>query len=133
MYEHMLIYSMPLPSPNDLCDARVIHAARVKRAWQQQIPPRKLEALSRLFKALGDPSRLRIVLALAQDEMCVCDLAAFLRVSESAASHQLRKLRDLSIVRSRRDGQVLYYSLDDDHVAALVAQAMVHVEHGGGT
>ncbi|PKN49885.1 MAG: transcriptional regulator [Deltaproteobacteria bacterium HGW-Deltaproteobacteria-20] len=124
---------MPLPSPSDLCEARVIHAARVKRAWEEQIPHRKLEALARLFKALGDPSRLRIVLALAQGEMCVCDLAAFLRVSESAASHQLRKLRDLSIVRSRRDGQVLYYSLDDDHVATLVAQAMVHVEHGGGT
>lgn len=116
-------------STNELCDARVIHAARVKRAWRQDLPQRKLEAVSRFFKALGDPTRLRIVLALARGEMCVCDLAAYLRISESAVSHQLRKLRDLALVRSRREGQVLYYSLDDEHVATLVSQAMVHVEH----
>lgn len=116
----------------EACDARVIHASRVRQAWQQELPTRKLEALSRIFKALGDPSRLRIILALSRGEMCVCDLAAYLRVSESAVSHQLRKLRDLSLVRHRRQGQVLYYALDDDHVAMLVQQAMVHIEHDGG-
>jgi DNA-binding transcriptional ArsR family regulator len=129
MYEHILRCVM---APNsERCDTRIIHAARVLRAQQHDPPPRSLHALSRFFKALGDPSRLRIVLALAQDEMCVCDLAAYLAISESAVSHQLRKLRDLAIVRSRRDGQVLYYSLDDDHVATLVAQALVHVQHDG--
>lgn len=117
--------------PPELCDARVIHAARVQSAWQQDLPERKLEAISRTFKALGDPTRLRIMLALSNGEMCVCDLAAYLRISESAVSHQLRKLRDLALVRNRREGQVLYYSLDDDHVAALVDQAVNHVEHDG--
>ena len=73
------------------------------------------------YKIMGDPTRLRIILALRGGEMCVCDIAAFLGLSESAVSHQLRRLRELALVSSRRDGQILYYSLDDAHVMDLVS------------
>ena len=82
-----------------------------------------------MLKALGDPSRLRIVSALAGGEMCVCDLAAYTGLSESAVSHHLRRLRDLALVTTRREGQILYYSLDDEHVSGLVADILEHVHH----
>lgn len=88
--------------------------------------------MSGLFKALADPGRLKIVLALASQEMCVCDLAALLGVSESAASHQLRILRTMNLIKSRREGQVLYYRLVDDHVTQLTAVARDHVAEGTG-
>jgi DNA-binding transcriptional ArsR family regulator len=83
--------------------------------------------MAAIFKVLGDPTRLSIVSALRDGEMCVCDLAAFLKMTESAISHHLRRLRDLSLVKNRRDGQILYYSLDDDHVQTLVTMALDHV------
>ncbi|MBE0585489.1 MAG: helix-turn-helix transcriptional regulator, partial [Desulfofustis sp.] len=94
------------------------------RQLLQELPP--VEAICDLFKALADPGRLTIVNALAAEEMCVCDLAALLGVSESAASHQLRILRIANLVRNRRDGQVLYYRLADDHVMQLVGTAVEH-------
>lgn len=106
---------------------RVIDPERVRVAREQQLAPRVVEDLSRVFKALADPSRIRIALALAAGEMCVRDIAVFLSITESAVSHQLRKLRDLRLVRTRRQGQVLFYALDDDHVQGLLAQALDHV------
>jgi len=90
-------------------------------------PPSRAARMAAIFKVLGDPTRLSIVSALRDGEMCVCDLAAFLKMTESAVSHHLRRLRDLSLVKNRRDGQVLYYSLDDDHVQALVTMVLDHV------
>ena len=81
---------------------------------------------------MGDPTRLRLVAALAGRELCVCDLAATVGLSESAVSHQLRLLRARGLVRSRRDGRLVYYALDDDHVAALYAIALEHVAHQTG-
>ena len=119
--------STPAAEAVGLCDVRVIHGDRVGKARQNAIERQKLERLSRLFKALGDPTRLRIVLALAdQHELCVCDIAAVLDLSESAVSHQLRRLREQALVRARRDGQVVYYSLDDDHVAQLLDVGLAH-------
>ncbi|MCP4692980.1 MAG: helix-turn-helix transcriptional regulator, partial [Desulfobacterales bacterium] len=86
-----------------------------------------LNRLALTYKALGDPNRLKIVLALRNAEMCVCDLAALLGVSESAASHQLRRLKDLALVKWRREGQIIYYSLDDDHVTDLLNIGLEHV------
>ena len=113
-------------SDDDACQVRVIHLDRVKQARENDLPARDLARLSSLFNALGDPTRLRLVLALRQGEMCVCDLAALLGVSESAVSHQLRRLRDLALVRARRDAQCLYYSLDDHHVAELLGIGLDH-------
>ncbi|MCP4666508.1 MAG: winged helix-turn-helix transcriptional regulator, partial [Deltaproteobacteria bacterium] len=98
------------------CDVRVVHLNRVHRAREDAIPERENDRLAQTYKALGDPTRLKIVMALEGGEMCVCDLAAFLGLSESAVSHQLRRLKDLALVKHRREGQILFYSLDDDHV-----------------
>jgi DNA-binding transcriptional ArsR family regulator len=78
------------------------------------------------FSVLGDPSRVRIVHALSLSELCTSDLAAVVGMSESAVSHQLRTLRQLHVVRSRRDGKLVYYSLDDDHVRSLFEQGLAH-------
>jgi len=111
----------------ETCDVRVIHLDRVARAKDEAISQREAERLALTYKALGDPTRLKMVMALAGGEMCVCDLAVFLGLSESAVSHHLRRLKDLSLVRSRRDGQILYYSLDDEHVSRLLKIGLDHV------
>ncbi|MBW1781929.1 MAG: winged helix-turn-helix transcriptional regulator [Deltaproteobacteria bacterium] len=112
---------------SDGCAIRVVHLDRVAAAKKEALGEPELDRLAAIFKALGDPTRLRIVTALAGGEMCVCDLSAFLGLSESAVSHQLRRLKDLALVRHRRDGQVLYYSLDDDHVTALLKLGLEHI------
>jgi DNA-binding transcriptional ArsR family regulator len=83
--------------------------------------------LADLFKMFGDSTRVRIVSALLHSEMCVCDIAALLGMSKSAISHQLRSLRQTKLVKNRRDGKVVYYSLDDDHVKTIFAQGLSHV------
>ncbi len=109
------------------CSVRVVHLDRLSRARGSALASRELERLSALYRALGDPGRLAIVLALREGEMCVCDLAALLGVSESAVSHQLRRLRDLFLVKTRRDAQCLYYSLDDHHVDLLLSVGLEHL------
>ena len=111
----------------DICGVRVVHMNRVNRAREEAIPDKELDRLAQIYKVLGDPSRLKIVMALTDSEMCVCDLAAFLGVTESAVSHQLRRLRDLSLVKRRREGQILFYSLGDDHVVGLLKVGLEHV------
>ncbi|MBW2436225.1 MAG: metalloregulator ArsR/SmtB family transcription factor [Desulfobacterales bacterium] len=111
----------------DDCQVRVIHLDRIEQARRETVSEKKIERLSAIYKILGDPSRLKIVMALKNVEMCVCDLAAFLGLTESAVSHQLRRFRDLALVKSRRDGQVIYYSLDDEHVAELLNVGLEHI------
>ncbi len=111
----------------EACQVRVIHLDRVQRARRETVSGKDLNRLSSIYKVLGDPSRLKIVMALRNVEMCVCDLAAFLGLTESAVSHQLRRLKDLALVKSRREGQVIYYSLDDAHVAELLNIGLEHV------
>jgi DNA-binding transcriptional ArsR family regulator len=111
----------------DGCQVRVVHLDRVEQARKNAVSERELERLSLTYKVLGDPNRLKIVMALRNVEMCVCDLAAFTGLSESAVSHQLRRLKDLSLVKKRRAGQIIYYSLDDEHVAALLKVGLEHV------
>ncbi len=111
----------------DDCQIRVIHLDRIEQARRDTVSEKEIERLSSIYKILGDPSRLKIVMALKNVEMCVCDLAAFLGLTESAVSHQLRRFRDLALVKSPRDGQVIYYSLDDEHVAELLNVGLEHV------
>ncbi|MBW1682717.1 MAG: winged helix-turn-helix transcriptional regulator [Deltaproteobacteria bacterium] len=106
---------------------RLVHLERVRRAIREAIEPREIDRLAETYKVLGDPTRLRILAALGGGEMCVCDLAAFLGLTESAVSHQLRRLKDTALVKCRREGKVLYYSLDDAHVAQLVSVGLAHV------
>lgn len=84
-------------------------------------------SLADTFGVLGDPSRIRIVHALSLSELCTSDLAAVVGMSESAVSHQLRTLRQLQVVRSRREGKLVYYSLNDDHIRSLFRQGLEHV------
>ena len=111
----------------DRCQCRMIHQEKVDAARERSLNEHEVEQLSLTFKALADPSRLRILLALGVQEMCVCDLAALLSVSESAVSHQLRLLRTMNLVKNRREGTILYYRLIDDHVKMLVDIALEHV------
>lgn len=111
----------------EICDVRVVHLERVSRARDEAVSQREAEQLALTYKALGDPTRLKMVMALAGGEMCVCDLAAFLGLTESAVSHHLRRLKDLALVKSRRDGQILYYSLDDEHVSKILKIGLEHI------
>jgi len=111
----------------DKCSCRQIHEDRIDEARKTALTDNENVRLAQLYKALGDPTRLRMLWALDQGEMCVCDLAAFLGVSESAVSHQLRLLRQLHLVANRRNGPILYYRLDDDHISQLVHLALEHI------
>ena len=111
----------------DGCLVRIVHLDRVEKARKEIIADRELDRLSLTYKVLGDPNRLKMVMALRNVEMCVCDLAAFTSLSESAVSHQLRRLKDLALVKSRRDGQIIYYALDDEHVSALLEVGLAHI------
>ena len=94
----------------------------------QSMPPAdKISALSELFKVFGDNTRLRIMFVLSQQEVCVYDLAVLLGMTQSAISHQLRILKQSRLVKSRRDGKMTFYSLDDDHVRSVISQGMEHV------
>jgi ArsR family transcriptional regulator, lead/cadmium/zinc/bismuth-responsive transcriptional repressor len=112
---------------SDLCMVRIIHNDRIKQARRESIAEIHLLKLASIFKLLGDPTRLRIVTALQGGEMCVCDLAAYLNLTESAVSHQLRRLRELNLIKNRRQGQILFYSLDDNHIEDLLKTGFEHV------
>jgi DNA-binding transcriptional ArsR family regulator len=109
------------------CQIRVVHLERVERARQDAISEQEAERLALTYRVLGDPNRLKILMALKNVEMCVCDLAAFTGLSESAVSHQLRRLKDLALVKRRRAGQIIYYALDDAHVAGLINIGLEHI------
>ncbi len=114
---------------DDTCQEKIVHVAAVRTARSARLSPNKLDRVSALFAALSDPTRLRIVRALQTSELCVCDIAATVGISESAVSHQLRLLRETGLVRNRRDGRLVLYALDDDHVTQLVALAIDHASH----
>ena len=111
----------------DGCQIKVVHLDRVEQARKDAIAGHKLDRLALIYKVLGDPNRLKIVMALRNVEMCVCDLAAFTGLTDSAVSHQLRRVKDLALVKSRREGQIIYYSLDDDHVEELLKVGLEHL------
>jgi ArsR family transcriptional regulator, lead/cadmium/zinc/bismuth-responsive transcriptional repressor len=93
-----------------------------------QLDPQSIEGLTEIFRVLGDPTRVRILDALSHAELCVGELASHLGLTESAVSHQLRLLRNTRIVRTRRDGRMIFYALDDKHVLALFRQGLRHVQ-----
>ncbi len=90
----------------------------------------ELDSLADIFKAIGDPGRLKIVHSLLARELCVHELAQTVEMTPSAVSHQLRLLRGLKLVKRRRDGQRIFYSLDDAHISTLLSQALLHVREG---
>jgi DNA-binding transcriptional ArsR family regulator len=112
----------------DKCDCRIIHDDKVNEARLKALSDLAIEDICQTFKALGDVSRIKILWALEHQEMCVCDLAALLGITESGVSHQLRLLRTLRLVKNRREGTILYYRLADDHVSQLVSIALEHIQ-----
>ena len=112
------------------CAETYIHEDRVKTALPFLLEDTTAMRLAETFKALSDPNRVRIVSLLAEAELCVCDIAAALDMSQSAVSHQLRTLRDLQLVRRRREGRQIFYTLDDEHVTDLFQRGLEHVTHG---
>jgi DNA-binding transcriptional ArsR family regulator len=110
-------------------DLTAIHPEAVQKARALALEEDHLLLLAETFQALADPTRARLVYALIQQPLCVRDLAIVVGLSESAISHQLRFLRDRRIVKGRREGKVVYYTADDQHVAALFREADHHVDH----
>ena len=116
---------------NDLCEVHLVHEDAVNAVLLHRASDEDLAYLSDMFQMLASPTRLRIVEALAERELCVCDLAAVAGVSQSAVSHQLRQLRQMRIVRYRKEGRLAYYRLDDPHVGTLFRTGLEHVQEAG--
>lgn len=116
----------------DVCELVQIDLARVRALRTLLTAADAVQALADTFSALGDPTRVRILDALSHGELCVCDLAAVLGLSQSGVSHQLRLLRGMRLVRPRREGRVVFYSLDDQHIMAIFRQTLQHVEEAQG-
>ncbi len=114
---------------DESCAEIYIHEDRVQEALPHLLADTAAVRLAETFRALSDPTRVRIVSLLADAELCVCDLAAALGMSQSAVSHQLRTLRDLRLVRWHREGRQIFYTLDDEHVADLYRRGLDHVAH----
>lgn len=109
------------------CDCNFIHEDIVNGIKETMPPDEELYDLAELFKVFGDTTRVRILYALFESEMCVCDIAALLDMTQSAISHQLRVLKQARLVKARRDGKVVYYSLDDGHIKTIFAQGLEHI------
>ena len=111
----------------DRCDAHAIHEDDVRKVRKLLPKEELLFDLAELFKVFGDSTRVRIIGALLHSELCVCDIGALLGMSKSAISHQLRILRQSRLVKNRRDGKIVFYSLDDKHIEGIFEQGLAHV------
>ena len=111
----------------DLCGFLCVHEQTVARVLRDMPDDETLYDLAELFKVFGDSTRIRILYALFEAELCVCDIAQLLGLTQSAVSHQLRVLKGSRLVRPRREGKTVFYSLADDHVRKIIAQGMDHI------
>lgn len=112
----------------EICGCNVIHKEIVESVQGKMPKEEKLYDLAELFKVFGDSTRIKILWALAESEMCVCDIAALFNMTQSAISHQLRVLKQARLVKNRKEGKVVYYSLDDNHVLQIFNQGLTHIE-----
>jgi len=112
----------------DACEIEFVDEHKVKRVQRAMKRDQAVTTLAETFKLLGDPTRIKITFALSREELCVCDLANLLGVSQSAVSHSLRALRQMRLVRFRKEGKIAYYALDDEHIAHLLDEGFRHVE-----
>lgn len=111
----------------EVCDG-TIHKDIVTKVRDMMPDEEKLQAVAEMFKLFGDYSRSRIICALVRSELCVCDIAELLGMSASAVSHQLRIMRHMRVVKSRRDGRTIYYSISDEHMSKIYNMAFEHIE-----
>ena len=113
----------------EVCDCNVIHENVVEDVKSKMLDNEFITEISTFFKILGDNTRVKILFALDNNEMCVCDIANVLNMTKSSISHQLSYLKDLNIVKSRKSGKEVYYSLDDEHVKEVFEVVISHIEH----
>lgn len=111
----------------DTCKVNYVNRKKVLSVKKKMKPEITIQRLSETFKILGDSTRVKIIFALAQEELCVCDIAGLLGTTNSAVSHQLRLLRNMRLVRYRKEGKMAFYSLDDDHIKNLFDEGLRHV------
>ncbi|KNF09810.1 transcriptional regulator, ArsR family [Gottschalkia purinilytica] len=114
---------------DDICEIALKNEKVINDLKKQMLLEEEVLRLSQIFKALGDPTRLKIIHALSKRHLCVCDIASLLDMNQSAISHQLRVLRNLRLVKYRKEGKSAIYSLDDDHVLGLFNQGLEHINH----
>ena len=112
---------------DDTCEINYVNQEKVESVKEKMKTDKTIQRLSETFKVLGDPTRVKIIFALSHEELCVCDIANLLGATNSAVSHQLRVLRNMRLVRYRRDGKMAYYSLDDNHIGNLFDEGLRHV------
>lgn len=115
-------------TPAPCCQDEIVHSDILNTVRTQLPPDELLYDLAELFKIFGDSTRVKILYALLEHELCVCDIASLLDVSQSAVSHQLRVLKASKLVKFRREGKTVFYSLADDHVLRILSQGMEHIE-----
>lgn len=111
----------------EVCECNAIHQEVVNRVKKLMPDEETLYDLAELFKVFGDTTRARILCALFESEMCVCDISILLGMTQSSISHQLRVLKSAKLVKNRKEGKVVYYSLDDEHIKHIFAQGLEHI------
>lgn len=122
-----------MPKNEYMCDCDAIHQELVDEVSKKMPANNTFLQIADFYKIMGDLTRCKIIFALQQTEMCVCDLAKLLSMTKSSVSHQLKKMRQYGVVKYRRSGKEVYYSLDDEHIDELLRITMVHISHKGGT
>ena len=118
-----------MPKNEYICDCNAVHHNAVDCARSKMPSEQKIDSVAQFHKIIGDATRCKILFALSGGELCVCDLANVLSMTKSSVSHQLSKLRDFGVVKCRREGKEVYYSLDDEHVFELLNITLAHIEH----
>ena len=118
-----------MPKNEFICDCNIVHKDAVDRSLKDMPSDEMIKELSDFYKIMGDSTRCRIICALHGGEMCVCDLCNVLSMSKSSISHQLSKMRESGLVKSRREGKEVYYSLDDSHVLEIFDTTLAHIRH----
>ena len=113
---------------NEVCEFLHVHEELVEKVKGQMPDLEELMTLADLFKVFGDTTRVRILYLLFESELCVCDISTLLGMNQSAISHQLRVLKQAKLVKSRRDGKTVFYSLADEHVRTIIGNGMEHVK-----
>lgn len=113
----------------DICEELCEHPQTICLARAEAISDEEAQLMAETFKLLGDTTRLKILHALSKRELCVCDIAAVVQMGQSAVSHQLRLLRSARLVKYRKEGKMVWYSLDDEHINSLLRQGVEHIRH----
>lgn len=112
----------------ECCDVTYVHSDMIQKVKEKMPGDEHINALADFYKAFSDATRVKILCVLLESEMCVCDLAEFLQMTQSAISHQLRVLKQMKLVKNRREGKTVYYSLADGHIQTIISQGMEHIQ-----